>query len=229
MNPNDYAKGSNSITSEFKAKTYNGRVVQVINCGLQHATFWDNGQNKKLYWLPKEEQTSTKKQGFKENDNPVTNVIFKITVEFPTVRAKDNKGTDVGPSWLTKEYRPNSKEMKALLDNFEIKTIDELAGQAVTVNVAFTSGNKPKMTTILAVAEGTTVADLSKPSVVFDFYEPDLAVFNAFPKFIQDTMKGAIDYPGSKLEAMLEDAPAKEEKPKHGSNFDDFDEDDQPF
>ena len=44
---------------------------------------------------------------------------------------------------------------------------------------------------------------LVNPPRIFDFYEPDMEVFAKLPKWLQEKLKGAVNYPGSKLEAAL--------------------------
>ena len=52
--------------------------------------------------------------------------------------------------------------------------------------------------------------ELVNPTKLFDFYEPDVEVFNTFPEWLQNKIKGAVDFPGSKLEVLLEDQPQEE-------------------
>lgn len=56
---------------------------------------------------------------------------------------------------------------------------------------------------VSAPPDGYTVPELSSPPVVFDFYKPDEAVWEQIPSFIQDRIKSAVDYPGSKVEALV--------------------------
>ena len=50
--------------------------------------------------------------------------------------------------------------------------------------------------------------------VVFLLFDPDLAVFNKFPDWLQTKIKGNLNYNGSKLQGMLgEKAEPEEEAP----------------
>ena len=63
-------------------------------------------------------------------------------------------------------------------------------------NVAGVSAMRPK--------EAAKAPVLVNPSLVWDFYAPDLEVFEKFPDWIKANIKAAVDYPGSALEQALE-------------------------
>lgn len=230
FNPSDYkGESKGKVTTEFKAGTQMGRIVRIVNMGLQHQTMWDGKQSKKLYWKPKEEQVKGQNnQTYNDTGSPVSNVIFKMIVEFPKVRAKDESGKEVGPAWLSKDYNPKSKKLKALLDAFGTDSAATLSGKPVMVPIGFTSGGKPKITDILPPMEGVEVAAPEGAVFVFDYYNPNKEDFDKLPKFIQDEMARALDYPGSKLEAMLKFSSGEYKVEQQATNFDDFDQD-APF
>ena len=51
--------------------------------------------------------------------------------------------------------------------------------------------------------EADIAPDLVNPSVVFDFDEPDLKSFERLPSWIQEKVKVGVNFPGSKLDALL--------------------------
>lgn len=63
-------------------------------------------------------------------------------------------------------------------------------------NVANVSAMRPK--------EAAKAPPLKNPSLVWDFYNPDVEVFEKFPDWIKANIKDAVDYPGGPLEAALE-------------------------
>jgi len=71
-------------------------------------------------------------------------------------------------------------------------------------NVAGIAAMRPKDADKLAV--------LKNPARVFDLDNPSLEVFNSFPDWIKDKIKGNLNYQGSPLQKLLGDkpAPAKE-------------------
>lgn len=212
MNPAQYKQEStkSKLKTEFKAGTAFGRITQIVNLGVQHQTMWNTTtkQAQKLYWLPKEEQTQSKKQTVVENDNPVKSVVFKVTVEFPKIRALDENGEDKGPGWLSREFKASEKALAEMAESFGTDSLGDLLGKAVSVVVAFTTGGKPKMKSISAAPEEVTVPEVENKDklVVFDFYNPDMEVYDKLYTFIQDTLKSAMDFDGSKLQNALSTA-----------------------
>ena len=74
-------------------------------------------------------------------------------------------------------------------------------------NVAAVSAMRPK--------EAAKAPPLVNEGKIFDFYSPDMEVFEALPDWIQEVIKGAVDFGGSPLEALLTGAGAQvKEKPK---------------
>ena len=62
--------------------------------------------------------------------------------------------------------------------------------------------------------------ELKNPAKMFDLDQPDLEIFQKFPKWIQEKMQGNLNYKGSKLEKLLggkapapAPAPEKEDPP----------------
>lgn len=232
LNLKDYQqdKPKKTITTEFKAGTQMGRIVQVINMGLQHQTMWNPSikQSQKLYWKPKEEQVKGQNnQTPVDTGQPVSNVKFKITVEFPNVRAKDEDGTDKGPAWLSKDYSPKSKELIALAESFDIDDAGKLIGKPVMCPIAFTTGGNAKIKSIAAAPEGVPIPEIESEEKirVFDYYEPDIAVFNSLYTFIQNEIKEALDYEGSKLSKLVVASEGKAVEKQQAENFGDFDDD----
>lgn len=60
--------------------------------------------------------------------------------------------------------------------------------------------------------EAAKLPGLVNDAVAFDFNDPDLEAFLSFPNFVQEIIKGAVDFPGSKLEKLIEDRGLDETK-----------------
>lgn len=74
-------------------------------------------------------------------------------------------------------------------------------------NVAAVSAMRPK--------EAAKAPPLINEGKIFDFYAPDMEVFEALPDWLQEVIKGAVDFEGSPLEALLAGGGAQtKEKPK---------------
>jgi len=80
-------------------------------------------------------------------------------------------------------------------------------------NVAAVSAMRPK--------EAAKAPPLVNEGKIFDFYDPDMDVFNALPDWLQEEAKGALDFEGSPLEAALSkaapDTKKKEKAPVKAS------------
>lgn len=222
---------SSKIKTEFKAGTQMGRIARIVCTGLQHQTMWDEKtkSSKGLYWKPKEEQVKgANNQTYVDTGNPVTNVIFKVTVEFPSVRAKNEDGEDIGSAWLSKDYNPRSKQLTALLEVTGGTDAEALLNMPVMCPIGFSSGGNAKIMSIAAAPEGVPVAELENGHNGFNIYEPDRNVWEKLPKFVQDECKNALDFKKTKLYDLLNSGPVPgvDDAPQHNDNTDD---DSRPF
>jgi len=229
MNVNDYDNGgsSNIVNPEYKnAVPYFGRVVSIINMGLQHKSMWDNGSSKPLYWKPKEQQVKgANNQTYVDTGNPVTGVVFSVTVELPKLRVKTEEGEELGPMWVSKDFGPKSKELLAMLEGMGTYNLSDLINTPVSVTLGTTSGGKPKMAAISLAPEEVTVPELENDMTVFDFYDPDVEVFNKLPNFRQNNIKASLEFEGSKLQQLLNAGDSQ----AASQGFDPEDDSDIPF
>jgi hypothetical protein len=69
---------------------------------------------------------------------------------------------------------------------------------------------KNKITAVSAMRpkEAERAGPLVNPPRLFNFYEPDMEVYESFPDWIKEKLQGALDFPGSKLEAALQTSAA---------------------
>jgi hypothetical protein len=58
--------------------------------------------------------------------------------------------------------------------------------------------------------EGYPVKELSQKAVVFSFDNPTVEDFKALPRFLQEKLKQAVNYPGSKVEAVVKQFEAEQ-------------------
>lgn len=225
----DKKKKKGKVKTNFKAGTLMGRIVSVIDTGLQHQTMWDGKQSRHLFWKPSEEQVQGQNnQTYVDTGEPVLNTIIKISVEFSTVRAINEEGEDVGPAVLSKNYNVRSKDLAQLAATLGTTYVGDLAGQAVMCPIGFTSGGNAKIASIAAAPEGIAVPELTNPAKVFDFKKPSLDVFNSLYTWQQDEIKQAVNFEGSVLDTLLKgreyEAGAKADamtpNPDSGIDFD---------
>lgn len=81
-------------------------------------------------------------------------------------------------------------------------------------NVAGVSAMRPK--------EAAKAPPLVNEGKIFDFYSPDMEVFNSLPDWLQEEAKSAVDFEGSPLEAALSSSASttnkKDKTPVRASN-----------
>lgn len=187
--------------------TYPARLVQLIDLGLQP------------------------QKPFAGKDKPPMQEIM-LTYELVDVFMVDADGNDVEdkPRWIsetlpfhnlkadkaksTQRYLAfDPKEewegdlSKALGEPINAVLVQNQQGDKVYTNVGGLSAMRAK--------DAEKCPALKNPTTLFTLDEPDLAVFNKFPKWIQEKIQKNLNYSGSKLEAMLKgDKPAAKEAPK---------------
>jgi hypothetical protein len=185
---------------------YPARLVQLIDMGLQP------------------------QKAFQGKDKPPMQEI-SLTYELTDVFMKDADGNDLEdkPRWVsetlpfhnlkadkaksTQRYLAfDPKEewegdfTKALGLPINVVLVQNQVGDKVYTNVASLAAMRPK--------DAEKCEALKNPTTLFSLDEPDLAVFNKFPKWIQEKIQKNLNYNGSRLEAMLKGGKpaAKEQK-----------------
>lgn len=189
------------------AGTYPARLVQVIDCGIQE------------------------QRPFKGEAKPPAHEVM-WTYEFLDEFCKDEDGEDQEdkPRWLSETFPLHSLEADLAkstkryyaLDPDEVHEGDHtrLVGSAcmVTINQYESKGvmrNGVSSVAAMRPKEAAKAPELVNPPKVFVIDEPDLEVFKSLPDWLQDKIKGGLEFKGSALdEALNGDKPAKAEKPK---------------
>ncbi len=189
--------------------TYPARLVQIISLGIQ------------------------KERPYKGEEKPPRLHIY-TTYEFLDEFMKDEDGKDIPekPRWLSEEIPFMSLKADKAKSTLRYLALDpeqqydgdwsQLAGTPAMVTVINEEDKRPDVDRtydkIAAVStmrpkEAAKAPALVNEPKVFDFDEPDLEVFNALPDWLQDKIKDAVNYDGSKLQKLLKGKPApKQEK-----------------
>lgn len=204
------------------AGAYPGRLQGVIDCGLQPQEY--KGESK----APKTELWTT----------------YELSDEF--MPDEDGNPNEEKPRWFS-EFLPlnnldsdlaNSTKRYYALDPNEEADGDwsQLIGKPVTIaivvkgeynNIGGTGAMRPK--------EASKLPELVNASRVFSMDDPDVEVFLSLPNFVQDKIKGGLEYEGSKLEILLKDhktgakATAKKDEPKKTTKREVVEEDEIPL
>lgn len=184
--------------------TYPARLVQVLDLGIQ---------NQKPY------------KGEEKKPSHEIRLTYELLDEF----CKDENGDEEEdkPRWVsedipfrslmadmaksTKRYRaldPNEDhegDFTQLIETACIVTIvnNESNGRVFN-NVGNVSTMRPK--------DAQKAAPLKNPPKVFVLDEPDMEIFLSLPQWLQDKIKGNLEFEGSALQKALE-APQKSDKP----------------
>lgn len=188
--------------------SYPARLVQLIGLGVQP------------------------QRAYKGEEKP-PRLSIRTTYEFLDEFMKDEEGEDIldKPRWLSEELpfmslkadMAKSTKRYYALDPEERADGDwaKLVGLPCMVTIVNETDKRPGNDTvydkIAAVSamrpkEAAKAPELVNPPLIWDFYDPDIEVFNGFPDWIKDKIKGAVDYDGSALQKALEGG--QEEKPK---------------
>lgn len=214
----------------IEAGVYPGRVVQIIDFGMQP------------------------QKPYAGKDKPPAQVVG-VTYELVDEFMKTEEGEDIldKPRWVSEQFPLRNLKADGATSTQRIKALDpndvhdgdltRSVGQAINItivnnkkgditydNVASLSPMRPR--------DAAACPELINPTKVFVLDEPDLEVFNSFPEWIRDKIKGNLNFKGSKLEKLLEGKPADEKKveaPKKEVARDDdpaeanSEDDDSPF
>jgi hypothetical protein len=179
--------------------SYPARLVQIVGLGVQ----------------PQRE--------FKGETKP-PRLSVRLTYEFLDEFMKDEEGNDLEdkPRWLSEELPfmslkadlAKSTKRYFALDPEDTADGDwsKLVGAPCVVTVVQEADKRPGVDRIyekvanvssMRPKEAAKAPELKNPPLVWDFYDPDVGVFNDFPEWLREKIKGAVDYPGSALEKAL--------------------------
>jgi hypothetical protein len=211
------------------AGNYLARLAQVIDLGLQP-------QNP-----------------YKGTEKPPVHMI-NVTYETVSDFCKDDKGEDMldKPRWISEDfplYSLNADKAKSTLRMKGIDPSNELEGDwgaalgwpcTVTVvhNVSKTAtddaGNPRVYANIGSVTppmKGIEIPELVNEMVSFDLDVPDMKVFNGLPQFLQDKIKGNLNFAGSPLATLIGGpaAPAPADEPEVDAGGDEEEGEDSPY
>ncbi|AUR98558.1 hypothetical protein NVP1253O_34 [Vibrio phage 1.253.O._10N.286.45.B12] len=192
--------GGNFTPAEpMEAGNYPCRIVQVIDLGLQAQRPWKG-----------------------EEKAPAHEIM--VTYEFTDEFLKNEDGTDNEdkPRWLSEnfplrslksELAKSTKRMLALDPNGDVGgDWSKLVGAPCMVTVVNSEGkganagrtfNNVGNVSAMRSRDADRTPDLVNPPKVLDLDNPDLEVLGSLPEWLQEKIKGNLEYKGSVLEARL--------------------------
>lgn len=194
LNASKAPKATGPAAEPLEAANYIGRVVQVLDLGLQ------------------------KQRPYQGKEKPPAHEIM-VGYELGTEFMKDDNGEDIPekPRWLTETFPLRNLEADLAKSTKRANVFDpsgKLNGdfsQMVNAPVTITVVNNKKgesvynnIGNVTPPMKGFPVPELVNPPKVFDLEEPDLEVFHSLPQWVQDKIKGNLNYNGSILQRMLD-------------------------
>lgn len=194
---------------------YPARLVQLIDMGLQAQKPF---QGKEKPPMQEISLTYELVDVFMkdENDNDLEDKPRWISETIPFHNLKADKAKS------TQRYLAFDPKMewdgdlsKAIGLPINVVLVNNQVGEKVYTNVASIAAMRAK--------DAEKCEALKNPTTLFSLDEPDIAVFNKFPKWIQEKIQKNLNYSGSALEAALKGKPApaktkEEEKPEEEEN-----------
>ncbi len=175
------------------------RLVQIIDLGLQA------------------------QRPYKGQEKPPADMMY-LTYELSHDFMKDEKGEDNPelPRWISEEVAVYGLEADKAKSTLRYRVLDpreeyggdfsKLVGAPCTVVVVHNAGSGANTGKIFDNIGAVTPAmkipgyiqpDLVNPPAVFDLSEPNMEVFAKLPAFLQDKIKGNLNYNGSALQKLL--------------------------
>ncbi len=199
-------KGNFVPQANIEPGTYPGRIVQILDLGLQP------------------------QRPYMGKDKPPAHEIM-LTYELVDEFMKDEQGNDIEdkPRWISETLpfyglfadKAKSTQRYLALDPQQeydgdfaklidcpcnVTVVNNAVGEKVYDNVA--------MITAMRERDALKCPELVNPPRVLDLDNPDKEVFDALPQWVQDKIRGNLNFRGSPLEKLVGNAPAKKEEPK---------------
>lgn len=199
--------GNRKPVDPLEPGTYPARVVQIITLGLQE------------------------QQPYKGEPKPPVQELY-VTYELLDEFMKDEEGNDIldKPRWLSENFGFHSLDSDLAKSTKRYFALDPekehggdwaaLLGAPCMVTVIQKPSKKdPEIiynnitgVSSMRAKEAAKAPDLVNEGKVFDIDEPDMEIFQSLPEWLQDKIKGNLDFEGSALQRALEGAqkPAKD-------------------
>lgn len=214
--------GGNRVEqAPMEAGTYECRVVQVLDLGLQP------------------------QRPYQGQDKPPANEIM-VTYEFTDEFVLDENGEEQEdkPRWLSETFPIRSLQADLAKSTKRYKAIDpsgKLGGDfsqlvGLPCNVTITSNeskangkvyNNVSAVTSVTAKKASKIPELVNDPKTFDLDEPDLATFQSLPEWLQDKIKGNLEFNGGALDKLLSGGSTGASEPE--PEFDDEDGEGAPW
>lgn len=182
----------------IEAGGYPGRLVQVIDLGLQPQSY----------------------EGEEKPPKYMIMTTYELLDEFCV--NEEGEVQEDKPRWQSEDFPLNPLSSDRAKSTIRYKAIDPelrndgdweaVLGTPVIVNIVVTPGkgknagkefNNISGITAMRPKEAAKAPELVGEPLAFSLDNPDVEVFKSFPQFIQDRIKSNLEFAGSKLEELL--------------------------
>ena len=189
----------------LEAGTYPAALVQLVGIGVQE------------------------QRPFKgEPKNPIDEIMLTYELSDEFLLDEDGKENETKPRWVSERLPFHSLESDLANSTKRYMAMDssmkhegnfvKLIGTPCLVTVTADKGKKDDTiyNNVKSVQEMRQKDKDKHPGLVnepkvFDFYGPDLDVFQSLSKFVQDKITSAVNFEGSKIQNLLEGGPQEPE------------------
>lgn len=187
------------------AGVHAARVARIIEIGEQHSPRFDKHDE--------------------ETGELIKSIADKVIISFSLPNVVRNFGDEIGDkqsfignNWGIKKSvdlkSTMKKYTKAIDPNGECKDYSEWLGRPCQVSVQHTSREDKTFANLDSVAPimpGYPLDELDTEPFFFEWDNPDPELWPKIPEFIQERIKDAVNYPGSKVEAMVNELEGLQE------------------
>ena len=201
LNLKNLPKKSGPRQPNIDLGTYPARIVQIIDQGMQP------------------------QRAYQGMDKPPAHEV-RLTYELVDVFMQDDEGNDVEdkPRWISEviplysidiDLAKSTKRYKAIDPGMEFGgDITQLIGQPCMVTIVHKESKGVTYDNVgnvspMSPKQAAKCPELVNPPVLFVIDEPDMEVWEKLPSWMQDIVKGNLEYKGSALEAALRGSGGK--------------------
>lgn len=185
------------------AGSYPARLVQILLMGVQKNTPY-KGEEKAPSLKMRLTYELLDEFMKDEEDNDIPEKPRWVSEDFPFFPLKADLATSTKRYYALDVDSEHGGDWAQLLGSPCMITLVQSKSKKsdkIYNNVAAVSAMRPK--------EAAKAPPLVNEGKIFDFYSPDMEVFNSLPDWLQEEAKGAVDFEGSPLEAALASGTTK--------------------
>ena len=199
----EMASSNNKKQAQLEAGNYLGRLVQIVDLGLQ-----------------------AQKPYKGEEKPPAHRVMFGYELGTEFMQDEDGNDMEDKPRWISEDFPFHNLKADLAKSTKRIKAIDpklekegrlgEMLGMPCTVTVVVDVNNKTgksyvNVGNVTPPMKGIPVPELKNEARLFELDEPDMEIWETLPEWIQNKIKGNLEFNGSPLQKALGEEPKKEE------------------